>query len=33
MNKSPFLGNAVIITGASIGIGRQLALEFAEQGA
>ena len=33
MNKSHFLQKAVIITGASAGIGRELALMLAEQGA
>ena len=33
MNGSEFLENVVIITGASAGIGRELALQLAEQGA
>jgi NAD(P)-dependent dehydrogenase (short-subunit alcohol dehydrogenase family) len=33
MNNSHFLKKAVIITGASAGIGRELALMLAEQGA
>lgn len=33
MNKKTFLENVIIITGASSGIGRHLALRFAEQGA
>jgi short-subunit dehydrogenase len=33
MNNSHFLENVVIITGASAGIGRELALQLAEQGA
>jgi NADP-dependent 3-hydroxy acid dehydrogenase YdfG len=33
MNKQTILGNVIIITGASSGIGQHLALRFAEQGA
>jgi NADP-dependent 3-hydroxy acid dehydrogenase YdfG len=33
MKKQTFLENVIIITGASSGIGRHLALRFAEQGA
>ena len=33
MKQDPFLQNSVIITGASLGIGRQLALQLAEKGA
>ena len=33
MKQEPFLRNSVIVTGASLGIGRQLALQLAEQGA
>ena len=33
MKKQAFLDNVIILTGASLGIGRQLALLFAEQGA
>jgi short-subunit dehydrogenase len=33
MKKQKFLENVIIITGASSGIGKQLALRFAEQGA
>lgn len=33
MPNSPFLGNIVIVTGASTGIGRQLALQLADRGA
>lgn len=33
MPKSPFKGNVVLITGASLGIGRELALQLADQGA
>ena len=33
MNNQTFLENVIIITGASSGIGRHLALRFAEQGA
>jgi short-subunit dehydrogenase len=33
MKRFPFTGNAVIVTGASAGIGHQLALQLANQGA
>lgn len=33
MTASPFFQNVVILTGASVGIGRELALQLAEQGA
>jgi short-subunit dehydrogenase len=33
MKQKPFFDNSVIITGASLGIGRELALQLAEQGA
>jgi NAD(P)-dependent dehydrogenase (short-subunit alcohol dehydrogenase family) len=33
MKQDPFLQNSVIVTGASLGIGRQLALQLAEKGA
>jgi short-subunit dehydrogenase len=33
MQNKPFQGNSIIITGASQGIGRELALQLAEQGA
>jgi len=33
MKKDPFLQNSVVVTGASLGIGRHLALQLAEKGA
>jgi short-subunit dehydrogenase len=33
MKQDPFFQNSVIVTGASLGIGRQLALQLAEKGA
>jgi NAD(P)-dependent dehydrogenase (short-subunit alcohol dehydrogenase family) len=33
MKEGPFFGKSVIVTGASLGIGREIALQLAEQGA
>ena len=33
MATNPFSGNVVVLTGASSGIGRELAMQLAEQGA
>lgn len=33
MNQQPFYDNVVVLTGASVGIGREMALQLAEQGA
>ena len=33
MKSKPFFKNVIVLTGASSGIGRQLALQLAEQGA